>query len=69
MLKFMKACALAAIFTLGMLGCFATQAAAQQDGKMNGTLIDFDGGPMANMPVKIKGASAGWCRAVALVPR
>ncbi len=54
MLKFMKAYALAAIFTLGMLGCFATRAAAQQEGKMNGTLIDFDGNPMADMPVKIK---------------
>src|SRR5271157_1952519 len=54
MLKFMKACALAAIFMLGMLGCFVTRTAAQQDGKVNGTLIDFDGGPMANMPVKIK---------------
>ncbi len=54
MLKFMKAYALAAIFTLGMLGCFATRAAAQQEGKMNGTLLDFDGNPMADMPVKIK---------------
>jgi tetratricopeptide (TPR) repeat protein len=54
MLKFMKACALAAILTLGLLGSLATRAAAQQDGKVTGTLIDFDGNPMANMPIKLK---------------
>jgi len=55
MLKFMKACALAAILTLGLLGSLATRATAQQEGKITGTLIDFDGNPLANMPVKIKG--------------
>lgn len=54
MVKLMKACALATILTLGFLGSLATRAAAQQDGKITGTLIDFDGNPMANMPVKIK---------------
>ena len=54
MLKFMKACALAAILTLGLLGSFATRAAAQQDGKVTGTLIDFDGSPLVNMPVQIR---------------
>jgi tetratricopeptide (TPR) repeat protein len=54
MVKWTKTYALAAILALGMLGCFATRAAAQQDGKVTGTLIDFDGNPMANMPVKIK---------------
>jgi tetratricopeptide (TPR) repeat protein len=54
MLKFMKACALAVVFTLGLLGSLATRAAAQQEGKITGTLIDFDGNPMANMPVKAK---------------
>ncbi len=55
MLKFMKACALAAVLTLGLLGSVAPHLAAQQDGKITGTLIDFDGNPMANMPVKAKG--------------
>jgi tetratricopeptide (TPR) repeat protein len=54
MVKFMKACALAVILTLGLLGSLATRVAAQQDGKITGTLTDFDGGPMANMPVKAK---------------
>jgi tetratricopeptide (TPR) repeat protein len=51
--KWTKTYALAAILALGMLGCFATGAAAQ-DGKMAGTIIDFDGNPWANLPVKIK---------------
>ena len=55
MVKFMKACALAVILTLGLLGSLATRVAAQQDGKITGTLTDFDGSPMANMPVKAKG--------------
>lgn len=54
MMKFMKACALSAIFTLALLGSLATRATAQQEGKITGTLTDFDGGPMANMPVKVK---------------
>src|ERR1700686_3804511 len=53
MLKWTKTYALAAILALGMLGCFATRAAAQE-GKMAGTIIDFDGNPWANLPVKIK---------------
>src|SRR5579864_4717328 len=53
MVKWTKTYALAAILALGMLGCFATRAAAQE-GKMNGTIIDFDGNPWANLPVKIK---------------
>jgi len=54
MVKWTKTYALAAILALGMLGCFATRTTAQQDGKVTGTLTDFDGNPMANMPVKIK---------------
>ena len=55
MVKWTKTYALAAILALGMLGCFATRTAAQQDGKVTGSLIDFDGNPWANFPVKIKG--------------
>jgi tetratricopeptide (TPR) repeat protein len=54
MVKWTKTYALAAILALGMLGCLATRTAAQQDGKMIGTIIDFDGNPWANLPVKIK---------------
>ena len=53
MLNWTKTYALVAILALGMLGCFATRAAAQE-GKMTGTIIDFDGNPWANLPVKIK---------------
>jgi len=53
MLKFMKAYALAGILALGLLSCFASRASAQ-DGRMNGTIIDFDGKPWADLPIKIK---------------
>src|ERR1700675_2541679 len=53
MVKWTKTYALVAILALGMLGCFATRAAAQE-GKMTGSIIDFDGNPWANLPVKIK---------------
>ena len=54
MMKLMKSCVLAAVLMLGITGSLATRAAAQSDGKMSGTLIDFDGNPFANLPVKIK---------------
>jgi len=54
MLKFMKACALAATLTLGLLGSLATRASAQSEGKITGTIVDFDGNPWANLPVSIK---------------
>ncbi|HUI50306.1 MAG TPA: tetratricopeptide repeat protein [Terriglobales bacterium] len=54
MMQFMKSCALAAVFMLGLTGCLATRAAAQNDGKITGQLIDFDGNPFANLPIKIK---------------
>lgn len=54
MLKFMKACALAVILTLGLLGSLATRAAAQQEGKITGTVVDFDGKPWANVPIQLK---------------
>jgi tetratricopeptide (TPR) repeat protein len=53
MLKFMKSCALAGVLMLIAMGSLPTRAAAQ-DGKMSGTLIDFDGNPFANLPVTIK---------------
>jgi tetratricopeptide (TPR) repeat protein len=53
MLKFWKAYALAAILTLGLTSLAAPHAAAQ-DGKVSGTILDFEGKPYANLPVKIK---------------
>jgi tetratricopeptide (TPR) repeat protein len=54
MMKFMKSCALAAAVMLGLMGCLANRAAAQNDGKITGQLIDFDGNPFANLPIKLK---------------
>jgi len=54
MVKWTKTYALVATLALGVLGCFLTRTAAQQEGKMTGTIIDFDGNPWANLPVKIK---------------
>jgi tetratricopeptide (TPR) repeat protein len=53
MLKFWKAYALAAMLTLALVVSMAPRAAAQ-DGKIAGTVIDFDGKPMANFPVQVK---------------
>lgn len=53
MLKFMKTYALVAMLTLGLATFFAARAIAD-DGKITGTVIDFEGKPWANLPVKIK---------------
>ena len=53
MLKFLKAYALAATLTLGLICSIAPRAAAQE-GKLAGTVIDFEGKPWANFPVQIK---------------
>src|SRR5258708_38502669 len=53
MVEWTKTYALAAILALGRLGCYATRTAGQ-DGKFTGTIIDCDGNPRANLPVKIK---------------
>jgi tetratricopeptide (TPR) repeat protein len=53
MSNLLKAYALAALLTLG-LACFAVPKAAAQDGKVTGTIIDFDGKPWADFPVKLK---------------
>jgi tetratricopeptide (TPR) repeat protein len=51
MLKFLKIYALAIALILGLI-CVAVPKAAAQDGKIGGTITDFDGKPMANFPVK-----------------
>src|SRR5664279_465039 len=53
MLKFIKAFALVAMMTLGLATLFAERA-ADQDGRINGSILDFDGKPWANLPLKIK---------------
>src|SRR5271157_5611912 len=53
MSKFMKAYALAMIVTLGLASFFAERAIAQE-GRITGSVVDFDGKPWATLPVKIK---------------
>jgi tetratricopeptide (TPR) repeat protein len=53
MVKWMKAYALVAILTLGLATVFATRAMAD-DGKLVGNVIDFDGKPWADLPLKLR---------------
>jgi tetratricopeptide (TPR) repeat protein len=53
MTNFFKTFALAALLIFG-LACLAVPKAAAQDGKVAGTIIDFDGKPWADLPVKLK---------------
>jgi tetratricopeptide (TPR) repeat protein len=54
MLKLLKPYALAAMLAVMLVSFFAPRAAAQNDGKIEGTIIDFDGKPWADLPVSIK---------------
>ena len=53
MLKLLKAYALATTLALGLVCSIAPRAAAEE-GKVGGSVIDFDGKPWANFPVQIK---------------
>ena len=53
MLKFMKSYAIVAMLALALATLFAGRAAAQE-GRITGSIIDFDGKPWANLPLKIK---------------
>jgi tetratricopeptide (TPR) repeat protein len=53
MLKFWKSYALAATLVLGV-ACWLAPRAAAQDGKISGTVLDFDGKPWANVPLQLK---------------
>ena len=53
MLKLMKAYALVMVLTLGLAGFFAARAMADE-GRISGSVIDFDGKPWAALVVKIK---------------
>jgi tetratricopeptide (TPR) repeat protein len=54
MLKLKMASALAVILTLGLAFGFAPRAAAADDGKITGAVLDFDGKPFAQLGVRIK---------------
>jgi tetratricopeptide (TPR) repeat protein len=54
MLKFLKSYALAAMLAVTLVSFLVPRAAAQNDGKLEGTVIDFDGKPWADLPVHIK---------------
>jgi tetratricopeptide (TPR) repeat protein len=53
MLKFMKAYAFAMMLTLGLASFFAERVMAEE-GRISGSVVDFDGKPWANLPVRIK---------------
>ena len=53
MLKFTKAYALAMMLTLGLATFFAARAIADE-GRISGSVADFDGKPWAGLVVKIK---------------
>ncbi len=55
MLKSVKAYTLAGLLTLALVSFFAPRATAQYDGKIQGTIMDFEGKPFADLPIKIKG--------------
>jgi tetratricopeptide (TPR) repeat protein len=54
MLKLKMAYALAAILTLGLASAFVPRATAENDGKITGAVIDFDGKPWAALDVRLK---------------
>ena len=55
MLKSVKAYALAALLTLALISFFAPRATAQLNGTIQGTVLNFEGKPYADLPVDIKG--------------
>jgi tetratricopeptide (TPR) repeat protein len=54
MLKSLKSYALAAMLTVALVSLLAPRAAAQNDGKIEGQIIDFEGKAWADIPVSIK---------------
>ncbi len=54
MLKLKKAYALAAILALGLAFALVPRATAENDGKISGSVIDFDGKIWSGLTVKIK---------------
>jgi len=54
MLKLVKAYALAALLTLALISFFAPRATAQLSGIIQGTVLNFEGKPFADLPVSLK---------------
>jgi tetratricopeptide (TPR) repeat protein len=54
MLKLLKASALATLLAFGLASFAVPRAAAQSDGKITGSIIDFEGKPWAGLPVSSK---------------
>jgi len=54
MVKFLKSYALAAALALGLAMWLAPRSAAQTDGKLVGSVVDFDGKPWPDMEVQLK---------------
>jgi tetratricopeptide (TPR) repeat protein len=54
MLKLTKSYALAIVMVLGLACIFVPRAAAQNNGEINGSIINFDGQPWGDLVVKIK---------------
>jgi tetratricopeptide (TPR) repeat protein len=55
MLKSVKAYALAALLTLALISFFAPRATAQLSGIIQGTVLNFEGKPYADLPVDLTG--------------
>lgn len=55
MLKSVKAYALAAVLTLALVSFFAPRATAQFNGIIQGTVLNFEGKPFADLPIDLKG--------------
>jgi tetratricopeptide (TPR) repeat protein len=55
MVKLVKTYALATLLALGLFSFLAPRAAAQLDGKIEGTIINFDGTPYEGLDIKAKG--------------
>ena len=55
MLKLVKAYALAALLTLALISFFVPRATAQLSGVIQGTVLNFEGKPYADLPVDLKG--------------
>jgi tetratricopeptide (TPR) repeat protein len=54
MSKFVKAYALVGLLLFGLAASFAPKAVADNDAKITGTIIDFDGKPWVGVPIKMK---------------
>jgi Flp pilus assembly protein TadD len=59
MLKLVKAYALAALLTLALISFFAPRATAQLNGVIQGTVLNFEGKPYADLLVDLKGEQGG----------